>query len=68
MVLKFIGLATRLFYVALAVVGGSMVASAYPPSGGDIPLLLLVGAGLVVVGLAGAVWPDKMRSGSSGTE
>ena len=58
-------LGVRLFYAAIGVVGLSLARSGYPPSGSDPPVMLLVGAALVVVGVVGVVWPEKVLSGSS---
>lgn len=58
----------RVVYLVIAGIGLSMATSAYPPPAGELPALLLVGAGLTVAGVAGVIWPEKITSGSSGPD
>lgn len=58
----------RGFYLLICGIGLSMVTSAYPPPTGELPALLLVGAGLSVAGGAGVIWPEKITSGNAGPD
>ena len=51
----------RLIFLVVGAVGLSMAASAYPPSGSEPPVLLGIGAALVLLGLYGVLWPEKVR-------
>lgn len=58
----------RVFYLAIVVIGLSLAASGYPPPESDVPLTLALGGLLAVIGLAGVVWPEKIRAGDSGPD
>jgi hypothetical protein len=58
----------RILYLGIAVVGLSMAVSSYPPPESEVPVLLVVGGILAVGGIAGVIWPEKIRSGSSGPD
>ena len=55
----------RIIYLGIALVGVSMALGGYPTESGA-PVLLAVGGFLAIVGLAGVIWPEKIRSGTSG--
>lgn len=62
---RVVRLVLRLVYVAIAGLGLSMAAGGYPPSGDGLPVTLIVGVLLALAGIGGAIWPEKIRSGSS---
>lgn len=68
MIGRFLGWAIRIVYLGIAILGLSMVASGYPPSGSGPPVLLGIGGLLAIAGLAGMIWPEKIRSGTSGPD
>lgn len=68
MVGRVLVLGMRLFYVAIGLLGLSLAASGYPPSGDGLPDTLLVGIGLVAVAVVGVARPDLVLSGSGSVE
>jgi heme A synthase len=54
----------RALYLAFAAIGVSLALSGYPPPDTGLPVTLAVGSLIAVVGIAGLVFPDKLRSGS----
>lgn len=55
---------TRIIYLGITVVGLWMAVGGYPPPATGPPVQLAVGAILGILGLAGMIWPEKIRSGS----
>ena len=58
---------TRLIYLGIAVLGLSMAGSGYPPESG-LPAMLVIGGFLTIAGVSGVIWPEKIRSGTSGPD
>lgn len=68
MVRRILSLGMRLFYVLLGVLGISIAAGGYPPSGSGLPVMLLVGIGIVLAAVVGFVRPDLVLSGSGSVD
>jgi hypothetical protein len=58
----------RVLYVLIAAVGLWIAVGGYPPPASGPPVQLAIGAVIGVIGLAGTIWPEKIRSGSSGPD
>jgi hypothetical protein len=54
----------RILYLGITVVGFWIALGGYPPSAGGIPVQLAVGMVFGLIGLAGVIFPEKIRSGS----